>query len=74
MTYAIETDWWETIWRCPCCGRFLPESSIQSEDYADPDAWYGVSSRIWADCVKCGRVEEPRCEPGRRHTETEWVP
>lgn len=73
MTYAIETDWWEVIRRCPSCGRFLAESSIHSEDYADPDAWYGVSSRTWADCAKCGRGE-PRYEPGRRHTETEWLP
>lgn len=40
-------------------GHFLAEASVQSEDYRDDGAYYGVSSRTWATCKKCGRVDEP---------------
>lgn len=46
-------------WQCPC-GRFLPESAVHSEDRIDPSAYYGVTSRTWADCKRCGVVEKPR--------------
>lgn len=46
-------------WQCHC-GRFLPESAIHDEDKRDDSAYYGVTSRIWADCKRCGVVEWPK--------------
>jgi len=50
---------YDARWQCTC-GRFLAETAIHSEDAVDPGAYYGVSSRIWADCPRCGEVESPR--------------
>lgn len=68
-TGAIEIDcWYETRWLCPKCGRFLAESSIGGEDVYDPiNSYYGFYSRIWGDCKKCGRVDEPNCVPTKAH-------
>lgn len=46
-------------WQCRRCGRFVPESAVQSEDYRDPDAYYGIISRTWVDCPRCGVVDNP---------------
>lgn len=55
MRYTI----YETRWTCPTCGRFIPEASVQSEDYMDAGAYYGVSSRTWGTCAVHGEVDEP---------------
>ncbi len=47
-------------WQCPRCGRFVAESSVQSEDRVDPSAYYGVTSRTWVTCSGCGEVDGPR--------------
>ena len=46
-------------WSCDK-GHFIAEAAVSSEDYLDPGAYYGVSSRVFADCKVCGQVEEPR--------------
>lgn len=71
MSCYEECDWWETRWSCPKCGRFLPESAIQSETYVDPSQYFGIGDRVWADCARCGRVDDPRCIPTVRHTDLE---
>jgi hypothetical protein len=47
-------------WQCAGCSRFIAESAVGSEDYLDPGAYYGVSTRRWADCPRCGRTDDPR--------------
>lgn len=47
-------------WQCAGCGRFVAESAIHSEDRIDPGAYYGVSSHTWAECNRCGPVDDPR--------------
>lgn len=47
-------------WQCRRCGRFVAESAVHSEDRIDPGAYYGVSSRTWVDCPRCGKVDNPR--------------
>ena len=46
--------------RCPKCGRWVKWGAIESEDYLDPGAYYGVSSHEWTNCPQCGRVEGAR--------------
>ena len=48
-----------TRWACHK-GHFVAADAVQSEDYLDPGAYYGVSSRTWAACKVCGLIEEPR--------------
>lgn len=43
--------------QCHHCGRFLAESRIHEEDYRDDGAYYGISTRTWVDCPRCGREE-----------------
>lgn len=43
-------------WQCSC-GRFISESAIKEEDYFDPGSYYGVGTRTWYDCSRCGTVE-----------------
>jgi hypothetical protein len=62
---VVFTDW---RWRCPHCARFLASTAIKSEDYRDDGAYYGVSTRISADCPRCGDIE-PMFAP-TRWTET----
>ncbi len=50
-------------WQCPQCGRFLAPDTIGEQDHVDPGAYYGIRTEIWADCPKCGRVENPRLKP-----------
>lgn len=45
-------------WSCNK-GHFIAEAAVRSEDRLDPSAYYGVSSRVIADCKVCGEVEEP---------------
>lgn len=60
--------WFETRWLCPTCSRFLPESAIGSRNVWDPiDSYYGFREEVWADCGKCGRVDNPRCVPTKSH-------
>lgn len=47
-------------WQCVRCGRFVAESAVDSEDRIDPGAYYGVTSRMWANCARCGVVDDPR--------------
>lgn len=46
----------ETRWQCQC-GRFVAESAITTEDYADPDAYYGIGTRWSYACAGCGVVD-----------------
>ncbi len=43
--------------QCPKCGRFVSWDAIESEDYFDPGAYYGVGSNEWTNCKKCGRID-----------------
>lgn len=45
-------------WACSR-GHFIAEAAVSSEDFLDPGAYYGVSSRVFGDCKVCGRVDEP---------------
>lgn len=47
-------------WQCARCGQFAAESAVHSVDFIDPGAYYGVSSRTWVDCPRCGEVDNPR--------------
>jgi hypothetical protein len=47
-------------WQCARCGRFVAESAVHSVDRIDPGAYYGITSRMWADCPRCGEVDNPR--------------
>jgi hypothetical protein len=68
MTAAeVLDEWWEVRWLCPKCSRFVPESTVDSEDVWDPSAYYGFTTRTWAHCKKCGPVDEPRCIPTKAH-------
>lgn len=56
---------WVTIpdlrWQCPSCSRFILRSAIREEDFPDPGAYFGVGTRTWIDCPRCGTLErEPR--------------
>lgn len=33
--------------QCRSCGRFVAMDSIESEDYLDPNAYYGIGTREW---------------------------
>lgn len=46
--------------RCPKCGRWVPWGAIESEDYPDPGNYYGVSTREWTNCPRCGRQDGAR--------------
>ena len=69
--YYEEVVWYESRWQCPTCGRFIADSAVESEDHLDPGEYFGVGSRTWGECSKCGRVDEPRCTPTVEHRETE---
>lgn len=43
-------------WQCRC-GRFIAESAIREENYRDPDAYYGVSTKSSYTCPRCGEVD-----------------
>lgn len=54
-----DESWYPSQWSylCPQCGKFLPFASVRCEDYWDPGAYYGVSTRYTATCNRCGEVE-----------------
>lgn len=53
-------------WQCHH-GHFLADDSVQEETTIDPGEYYGISTRIWATCTRCGHVDNPRLvEVGQR--------
>jgi len=44
-------------WQCPKCGRFIKEAAIREENYRDFTAYYGVGTRTFVDCGRCGTLE-----------------
>lgn len=52
-----EPEWLETRWQCARCRRFISDRNIREEDYRDPGAYYGVSTRTEYDCGQCGTVK-----------------
>ena len=61
MNDCICFHWSDVRWFCPC-GRFVAESSLKSGDEPDPEAYYGFTGWITAECSKCGTAE-PECRP-----------
>jgi hypothetical protein len=55
------SDW---RWFCTQCGRFLAEDAVRQWDERDPDAYYGITAHIEADCAKCGSCD-PAWKPTR---------
>lgn len=55
-------DEWVTIpelrWQCPGCSRFIPRSAIREDNYIDPSAYFGIETRTWVDCPRCGTLEQ----------------
>lgn len=59
--------WFDVRWQCPNCGRFVAQERIGEVDHVDPGAYYGISTEMWVDCPRCGRVEWPRLVPVGEH-------
>ena len=65
-------EWNDVRWQCPKCARFVAQSTVDSENVYDPiDSYYGFFSRTFADCKKCGRVEDPRLVPVKTYVYVE---
>jgi hypothetical protein len=63
---TIRAVFHDVRWQCGS-GHFIAESAIQCEDTRDDFAYYGVRTRMWANCKVCGEVENLRLvEVGQR--------
>lgn len=72
MTTPEVVTYYDVRWFCPHCGRWIADDAIESEDRIDPGAYYGITTRMWTACSRCGVVDLDGndCRPIRQRTMT----